>query len=119
MVTGVWVGYDKPRPGGKGFTGGAIAAPIWERFMRKAVPAKPVVDFTRPDTVVTVSIDPTTGYLATPGCPVKRDEFYLAGTEPSEYCPKHGGADLKPQPEPLSPLETDGRQPETGVEQAP
>ena len=91
IITGVWVGYDKPRPGGKGFTGGAVAAPIWERFMRKAVASKPVVDFPRPDTVVSVSIDPATGFLATVDCPVKRDEFYIAGTEPTEYCPKHGG----------------------------
>jgi 1A family penicillin-binding protein len=91
LVTGVWVGYDKPRPGGKGFTGGAVAAPIWERFMRKAVASKPAVDFTKPDTVVSVAIDPATGQLATPGCPTVRDEFYVAGTEPSEYCIKHGG----------------------------
>jgi len=93
VITGVWVGYDKPRPGGKGFTGGAVAAPIWERFMRKAVAGKPVVDFPRPDTVVSVAIDPATGYLATEDCPAKRDEYYIAGTEPSEYCPKHGGDD--------------------------
>jgi membrane carboxypeptidase/penicillin-binding protein len=92
VITGVWVGYDKPRPGGKGFTGGAVAAPIWERFMRKVVAAKPVVDFSKPDTVVSVSIDPATGFLATVDCPVKRNEFYIAGTEPTEYCPKHGGA---------------------------
>jgi membrane carboxypeptidase/penicillin-binding protein len=106
IITGVWVGYDKPRPGGKGFTGGAVAAPIWERFMRKAVAAKPAVDFSRPDAVVSVTIDPETGYLATPDCPKKRDEFYVAGTEPTEYCPKHGGVDRKPL-SPDEPLEED------------
>jgi membrane carboxypeptidase/penicillin-binding protein len=107
MVTGVWVGYDKPQPGGKGFTGGAVAAPIWERFMRKAVAAKPAGDFSKPDTVVSVSIDPTTGYLATENCPVKRDEFYIAGTEPTEYCPKHGGNVDKPvSPPPPQTLPT-------------
>lgn len=76
VITGIWVGYDKPRPGGKGFTGGSVAAPIWERFMRPALAARPVVDFAKPDTVVAVSIDPATGYPATPDCPVKRDELY-------------------------------------------
>lgn len=99
IVTGVWVGYDKPKPGGKGFTGGAIAAPIWERFMRKAVASKPVVDFTQPETVISVAIDPATGYLATPDCPSNRDEFFDLGTEPTEYCPTHGGA---PLPAPVS-----------------
>jgi 1A family penicillin-binding protein len=115
VITGVWVGYDKPRPGGKGFTGGAVAAPIWERFMRKAVAARPVTDFTKPDTVVSVSIDPTTGYLATEGCPVKRDEYYIAGTEPNEYCPKHGGV-IKPLPAPLQPLNIGGKLLESGTD---
>jgi membrane carboxypeptidase/penicillin-binding protein len=92
MVTGIWVGYDKPRPGGKGFTGGAVAAPIWERFMRPAVASAPAGDFTKPDTVVSVVIDPTTGYLATAECPEQKEEFYVAGTQPTGYCPKHGGA---------------------------
>jgi len=108
MITGVWVGYDRPRPGGKGFTGGAVAAPIWGRFMRSALASRPVVDFPQPDTVVSVSIDPATGFPATPDCPGKREEFYISGTEPTGYCPEHGGAPPEsPSPEPL-PSETDG-----------
>jgi membrane carboxypeptidase/penicillin-binding protein len=80
------VGYDKPRPGGKGFTGGAVAAPIWERFMRKAVAARPPADFPRPDAVVSVSIDPATGCPATAETVQKRDEFYIVGTEPGAGC---------------------------------
>jgi len=102
MITGVWVGYDKPRPGGKGFTGGAVSAPIWGRFMRSALASKPAVDFPKPDTVATVTIDPKTGFLATPDCPVQRQEFYGAGTEPSEYCPEHGGEAMeKPESQPV------------------
>lgn len=112
LITGIWVGYDKPRPGGQGFTGGAVAAPIWERFMRKAVTSKPVVDFPKPDTVVTVSIDPTTGYLASEECPKKQDEFYISGTEPTEYCPKHGGKPLTPVSPPPMPPDADTPQPE-------
>jgi penicillin-binding protein 2D len=89
IITGVWVGYDKPRPGGKGFTGGAVAAPIWEKFMRKAVATRPVADFPRPDSVVSVGIDPETGHLATPDCPKTVEELYISGTEPTEYCPRH------------------------------
>jgi len=92
LVTGVWVGYDKPRPGGRGFTGGAVSAPIWGRFMRSVMTAETDGDFPKPDTVVSVSIDPTTGFLAAPDCPAARDEYYIKGTEPTEYCPAHGGA---------------------------
>ncbi|MFZ2949406.1 MAG: PBP1A family penicillin-binding protein, partial [Desulfuromonadaceae bacterium] len=114
IITGVWVGYDKPRPGGKGFTGGAVAAPVWERFMRKAAAAKPVTDFPRPDAVVSVTVDPATGYLATENCPKKREEYYIAGTEPDEYCPVHGGGDAKPPP----PPDSDGQQPGRAAEEA-
>jgi membrane carboxypeptidase/penicillin-binding protein len=105
MITGVWVGYDKPRPGGKGFTGGAVAAPIWERFMRPALASEPAVDFPQPDSVVAAAIDQETGYLATPDCPVQRDEFYLVGSEPTEYCPEHGGLPAEPPPADTPPLD--------------
>jgi 1A family penicillin-binding protein len=102
VVTGVWVGYDKPTPGGKGFTGGAVAAPIWESFMRKVVAARPADDFVKPGTVVTVTIDPETGLRAREECPKKQEEYYIAGTEPADLCPNHGG-DPVPQ---LPPPET-------------
>jgi membrane carboxypeptidase/penicillin-binding protein len=110
LITGVWVGYDKPKPMGRGFTGGAICAPIWGRFMRTALADKPAVDFPKPDSVISVQIDPTTGYLATPDCPKKREEFYVAGTQPTVYCPNHGGLDLapvSPAPVPVPPPTND------------
>ncbi len=118
VITGVWVGYDKPKPGGKGFTGGSVAAPIWERFMRKAVAAKPGTDFTRPDAVISVVIDPATGYRATANCPAQRDEFYIAGTEPTEYCPKHGGS-IPPLPATLPEPNTAGPPLEKGADRVP
>lgn len=118
MITGIWVGYDKPRPGGKGFTGGAVAAPIWGRFMRPALATKPAVDFPKPDTVVTVSIDPATGFLATTDCPAKRDEFYIEGTQPTEYCPRHGGDTLRPSSLSLPPPNANRQQPDTAGEGA-
>lgn len=96
LITGVWAGYDKPTPMGRGFTGGAICAPIWGRFMRSALADKPAVDFPRPESVVSVLIDPATGGLATPDCPNKQEEFYVAETEPTLNCPDHGGAGPEP-----------------------
>jgi membrane carboxypeptidase/penicillin-binding protein len=100
LLTGIWVGHDRPRPGGRGFTGGTIAAPIWERFMTRAVALRPSEDFPRPASVVSVTIDPTTGALATPGCPKKQDEVYLPGTEPTTYCTRHGGPPPSEAPAP-------------------
>lgn len=96
MITGVWAGYDKPTPMGKGFTGGAICAPIWGRFMRSALTGKPAVDFPMPDSVVSVLIDPATGDLATPDCPDPFEEFYVTGTQPTLPCKTH----WKPDPVP-------------------
>ena len=90
LITGIWVGYDQPRSGGRGFTGGTVAAPIWERFMTKALASTPPSPFPKPDSVVTARIDPATGYLAREDCPTSQEEFYRPGTEPTEFCPKHG-----------------------------
>jgi penicillin-binding protein 2D len=115
VITGVWVGYDKPKPGGKGFTGGAVSAPIWGQFMRAALAGKSAPDFVKPDGVVSAMIDPATGYLAAPDCPVKRQEFFIAGTEPTQYCPEHGGDAL--EPEALPAPDDDGAPPENPPDQ--
>jgi membrane carboxypeptidase/penicillin-binding protein len=115
LVTGIWIGYDKPRLGGKGFTGGAVAAPIWESFMNKVVAARPAEDFAKPETVVTVTIDPATGLRAREECPKKQDEYYIAGTEPADLCPNHEGEPVQQEPVPEAPAEEP--QPEPPVPQ--
>lgn len=103
IITGVWIGHDKPRPGGPGFTGGAVCAPIWKRFMTGALTGKPAVDFPQPDTVVSVLIDPTTKQVAKPECPVKQQEFYIKDTEPTQPCEKHG--QVNPEPAATPPIQ--------------
>jgi 1A family penicillin-binding protein len=108
LITGVWAGYDKPKPMGRGFTGGAICAPIWERFMRQALADKPAGEFPKPESVISVQIDPVTGDLAAPDCPKKREEFYIAGSQPTLYCPNHGGLNIAPvAPAPVLPPTND------------
>ena len=50
--------------------------------------AKP---FDAPDGIVSIEIDPLSGFPATPGCPTRRSEVYIAGTQPVGACPLHGG----------------------------
>lgn len=64
--------------------------------MRSATAGKPAVDFPKPDDVVTATIDPATGELATPDCTDTREEFFIAGSEPTRYCSKHGGDAMEP-----------------------
>jgi membrane carboxypeptidase/penicillin-binding protein len=55
-----------------------------------------VQPFDMPDGVTKVTIDPETLALATPECPVTREEVYIHGTEPTEFCPLHGGRNESP-----------------------
>jgi penicillin-binding protein 1B len=95
----IWIGFDDNRD--LGFTGGSTAAPIWADFMIRAtaMPAySDVQDFTAPEGVTIVSIDPDTLQLATPQCPVTREEVFITGTAPTMYCERHGGGALTSLP---------------------
>jgi penicillin-binding protein 1B len=93
LLCAVWVGFDDntemPLDGAK------AAMPIWVEFMKRAHryrEYKNVGEFDVPDGIVTVQIDPLSGKLATTGCPQVRSEVFIAGTQPVDYCPLHGGA---------------------------
>ena len=43
-------------------------------------------------------IDPETLQLATPACPVTREEVFVRGTEPTEFCARHGGRTMAGAP---------------------
>ena len=91
----IWIGFDDNRD--LGITGGAVAAPIWADFMISAsamAPYRDVKDFTVPDGVQSVVIDPESLELATPNCPTTREEVYVAGSAPTEFCELHGGHGL-------------------------
>ena len=88
----VWVGFDDNRD--LGLSGANAPAPIWADFMKRAVtlPAyRDVKPFDMPEGITKVTIDPESLALATPECPVTREEVYIHGTEPTEFCPLHGG----------------------------
>jgi hypothetical protein len=46
--------------------------------------------FPEPEGIVRLAIDPESGGIATPACPVVSDEVFLQGTGPEEECPLHG-----------------------------
>jgi hypothetical protein len=50
------------------------------------VAAPPAAEEVRALPTVTVTIDPTTGQLATPACPAKSRMTYPAGNEPRQFC---------------------------------
>ena len=88
MATGVWVGLDLHGTLGDKETGARAALPIWIDFMEYALKDRPYYDFDTPEGVVTVSIDPESGLLASEHCRNTTTAVFKKGTEPKEYCSK-------------------------------
>jgi penicillin-binding protein 1B len=88
LLTVVWVGFDDNQA--IGLSGAQAAVPIWGAFMARALAGHPNLSFGPPPPgVTTVEIDRDTGMLAGAGCPRKRVELFLAGTEPTLVCDQH------------------------------
>jgi penicillin-binding protein 1A len=82
LVTGVWVGYDRPRSLGRDETGSRVAVPIWTTFMTSALADMAREDFPIPERVVLVPVD-----LDASGACVKPVAMaFVAGTEPRTAC---------------------------------
>jgi penicillin-binding protein 1A len=97
-AAGVWIGFDEPRTIVSNATGGRLAAPVWGRIMAAAYRDRPSpASWSRPDNVVTATIDAGTGKLSRGRCPRSdvREEFFIEGTEPREFCPLHGGSAIE------------------------
>lgn len=87
LVTTVWVGYDQGKKIAHHET--KKAQYIWANYMKKALTRTKNHRFKVPKGVRGVYIDPKTGYLSTPFCKHSRLEYFVAGTEPTSYCPLH------------------------------
>ncbi len=88
----VWVGFDDNRD--LDLEGAHSAAPIWAEFMKRALDYREYRDakpFLAPEGIVSIEIDPESGFPATPSCSTRRTEVYIAGTQPVGACPLHGG----------------------------
>ncbi|OGW33549.1 MAG: hypothetical protein A2X58_07930 [Nitrospirae bacterium GWC2_56_14] len=92
MVTGVWVGYDNSQASlGDKETGARSALPIWIPVMARALADKPAEDFTAPENVVFVKIDPVSGLLAREGAVDAIDDVFRTGTEPTQFADMNNG----------------------------
>jgi penicillin-binding protein 1B len=98
MVVVLWVGFDEPRSLGQ--AAARIAVPIWAHFVKETTGDEVAGEFPVPGDVAALEIDPATGAIALDGCPERRAEYFLRGTEPVETCPQWRGA---PTPPPLAP----------------
>lgn len=82
LAVGVFIGFDKPRPMGRGSTGGQLAAPVFRDFMIKALAGKPGSPFRIPDGINLIPINVDTGQLASLGESGVILEAFKPGTQP-------------------------------------
>ncbi|MBX3579816.1 MAG: penicillin-binding protein 1A [Rhizobiaceae bacterium] len=84
LVVGLYIGYDKPQPLGKGITGGGLAAPIFKEFMAEALKDQPIVDFRIPEGMKLIAINRKTGMRASEGEAGTIMEAFKPGTGPAD-----------------------------------
>ncbi|MDX2000582.1 MAG: PBP1A family penicillin-binding protein [Thermoanaerobaculia bacterium] len=88
-ATVVWVGYDDNAE--SRMSGSRAALPIWTHFTLGVRPPGGYPEFRVPRGLVTATVDPTTGGLATENCPEAITEVFLEGEAPGQICHLHGG----------------------------
>jgi penicillin-binding protein 1B len=90
LLTVVWTGFDQKEA--LGLTGAEASLPAWVDFMKAATASRPDGDFPVPSDVARVRVDPLTGYLASPHCPVTMEGVFPKALAPTEVCPFHTSA---------------------------
>ena len=63
QVAIAWIGFDNPRPLGKGETGAVAALPIWIKYMASALKGKPEMAMRMPEGVVSMDVNGSTEYF--------------------------------------------------------
>lgn len=108
LVTTVWIGFDDHRRNlGRTSASGAIkdqisgaeggaktAQPAWDDFMKQALDGVPEQKIAPPPGIVSVTIDKHTGKLAGAGSGSSRSEYFIEGTQPTEYSVREVGTTL-------------------------
>jgi 1A family penicillin-binding protein len=88
LVAGLWFGYDTPRPIAPNASGGRLAVPAWAEIFMGGW-RETATQFHPPAGMVPAYIDPEAGQLAGDWCPLRVQEWYKPGSEPTEICTLH------------------------------
>ena len=89
LVCGVWVGFDQMKRIAEGATGARVALPAWAEFMKAAQKGRPPLEFPKPEGITHARICTKSGLLATDACNDTRDEVFVEGTRPTQFCTVH------------------------------
>lgn len=102
IVVAVYLGFDQPKPMGKGSTGGLIAAPVVRDFLKVALADRPAVPFRVPPGIKLIRINPKSGLRAGPG-EGSILEAFKPGTAPPDSYSIIGATDAAGNPIGVSP----------------
>ena len=94
LLAVVWTGFDQREE--LGLTGAEASLPAWTDFMKAATASRPPLDFAPPPGIVVEKVDPLTGYLAGPNCPVVLEGAFPADLAPTQVCPFHNRGGTTP-----------------------
>lgn len=88
-----WFGFDKPGQSlGLKITGATLAGFAWGDYMREIHRGMLSKDFNKPaEGVIEVTVCSVSGKIPTPECRKTTTQWVLAGTQPTDICPIHGG----------------------------
>ena len=89
LVTGVWIGFDKPRTIISNGFAGELAVPMWARFMKHATAKHAPDAFKPPQGLVAVGVCRLSGKLPGPACDRVITEYFARGAVPSQVCDEH------------------------------
>ncbi len=82
LAVGVYVGFDEPKPMGRGETGGKAAAPIFQDFITAALDGEKARPFRVPDGMTLITVNAETGQPASHGQARVITEAFRPGTGP-------------------------------------
>jgi len=92
IVSGIWIGFDRPRSIIEDATGGRLAAPVWGRVAQRYYQKRKAPEtWPMPEGVVARNVDPRSGLILKDGCAPRsgepRREFFLEEMQPAAWCP--------------------------------
>ncbi|MFL6293609.1 MAG: PBP1A family penicillin-binding protein [Thermoanaerobaculia bacterium] len=91
IVSGVWIGFDRPRTIIEDATGGRLAAPVWGRVAQRLYQKRKTPEpWHSPQGVVVRNVDRRTGLILKDGCAGSGEpyrELFLEEMQPAAWCP--------------------------------
>jgi len=89
--TAVWFGFDTPGNSlGRDLTGATAAGPVWAEYMKAIHQKISPKEFARPaNGLLEVKVCTESGLIPTQHCPESKEELFIAGTEPKQFCDIH------------------------------